>query len=347
MTSAIIQARAPGKIILMGEHAVLHGCPAIATSLGLYCNIQVRAREDMQIALQLPDLNLHRYYAFQTLLDYAGCARQSGAQAFTYAEGADADHLVKCAIGEFLLRLAPEDWRGFSLRVESSIPSRAGFGSSGALAISLAAALLRFFNLKPQQHPLEPLAMNIERYQHGQPSGIDHNTSLLGSTVERRPMEDGSFKLISWPKSAAWLQLRDVEIYDTGAARESTGHIIAATRHRLEGPDNPLLESMRHSAERFRTLLQRPVPMPETLKQLLRDYEDALECLGVVPSKIAKVIRAIERAGGAAKICGAGALSGDQAGALLVIGAPARPELAQFRRIHAPLAVDGLQVSEG
>lgn len=71
MTSAIIQARAPGKIILMGEHPVLHGCPAIATSLGLYCNIQVRPREDERIELQLPDLNFHRCYTFHFVLDYA------------------------------------------------------------------------------------------------------------------------------------------------------------------------------------------------------------------------------------------------------------------------------------
>jgi mevalonate kinase len=142
------------------------------------------------------------------------------------------------------------------------------------------------------------------------------------------------------------LQLRDVQIYDTGAARETTGQVIAATRQRLEGTDNALLQRMRHSAERFRALLQRPVLMPETLKQLLKEYEAALESLGVVPRNIAKLIRVIEKAGGAAKICGAGALTGDQAGALLVIGAPALPELARYRKIEAPLAVDGLQIRE-
>lgn len=346
MASTTILARAPGKIILIGEHAVLHGCPAIATSLGLYCDVQVRPREDMHIALQLPGLDLHRCYALATLLDYPSREVQLRIQGSYCAERTDADHLVKCAIGEILRKLTPNDWRGFSLRVESTIPANCGFGSSGALAVSLAAALLRFFDLEPRQHPLEPVAMSIERYQHGQPSGIDHNTSLRGSTIERRPMADGNFKLIAWPKSAAWLQLRDVQIYDTGAARETTGQVIAATRQRLEGPDNALLKRMCHTAERFRALLKQPVLMPETLKHLLKDYEAALERLGVVPRNIAKLIRVIEKAGGAAKICGAGALSGDQAGALLVIGAHELPELARYRRIDAPLAVDGLEICE-
>ena len=89
MTSMTIQARAPGKIILMGEHAVLHGCPAIATALGLYCTIKVQPRGDGQIELQLPDLNLHRCYTFQTLLDYVGRVRQSSAQGFAYEVATD------------------------------------------------------------------------------------------------------------------------------------------------------------------------------------------------------------------------------------------------------------------
>ncbi|WP_131106858.1 hypothetical protein [Pseudomonas sp. Sample_10] len=346
MTATTIQARAPGKIILMGEHALLHGCPAIATSLGLYCDVQVRPRNDQYIELQLPGLDHHRCYTLATLLDYPSREAQLRIPGFTLTGKIDADYLVKCAIGVILRKLTPNQWRGFSLRVESTIPTHCGFGSSGALAVSLAAALLRFFDLQPRQHPLESVAMSIERYQHGQPSGIDHNTSLLGSTVERRPMADGNFKLIAWPKSTAWLQLRDVQLYDTGAARETTGQVIAATRQRLEGPDNALLKRMRHTAERFRGLLQRPVLMPATLKHLLKEYEAALESLGVVPRNIAKLIRVIEKAGGAAKICGAGALSGDQAGALLVIGAPALPELSRYRRIEAPLAVDGLQIRE-
>ncbi|AWY42984.1 hypothetical protein DKY63_24955 [Pseudomonas putida] len=349
-----IQASAPGKIILMGEHAVLHGCPVIASSIGLYCNVWVRSHRDGLVELKLPDLEIHRFYDLLQLADYTLRVRQAWeryrsdptSRTFEQVRGMDPDHLVKCAIGEVLLRIPPQDWHGFSLRVRSQIPLDAGFGSSGALAVTLIAALLRLFKRPEAQHPVQSLALTVERYVHGLPSGIDHNTSLRGSVVERRCDDEGGSCLTSWPAESLNLPLHALQIYHTGAARESTGQVIAATRHRLEGSDNPLLASMCRNTERFRSLLHLTRPMPEALKAVLRDYEADLEKLGVVPPAIAQVIRMIEKSGGAAKICGAGALSGDSAGALLVVGTTTLPALAGYRRIDATLGVSGLEISE-
>jgi mevalonate kinase len=348
-----IQASAPGKIILMGEHAALHGCPVIASSLGLYCNVRVHPRHDGQIKLRLPDLSIQRVYDPLQLADYTLQVRQAWkhyvsdptSRTFAQVKGQDLDHVVKCSIGEILLRLAPQDWRGFSLRVRSQIPAEAGFGSSGALAVTLVAALLRLFRLPAMDNPVQCLAQTIERYVHGQSSGIDHNTSLHGSVVERRSNGEGGFNLTPWPIENLSV-LHGLQLYHTGAARESTGQVVAATRHRLAGKGNPLLASMCRNTERFCSLLQQTRPMPETLKAVLRDYEADLEKRGVVPAAVAEVIRAIERAGGAAKICGAGALCGESAGALLVVGTPALPELARYRRIDAALGVSGLEITE-
>jgi mevalonate kinase len=209
----------------------------------------------------------------------------------------------------------------------------------------LAAALLQFFRLPTMENTVQSLAQTLERYVHGQPSGIDHNTSLHGSVLERRANGEGGFNLLPWPDESLSV-LHGLQIYHTGPARESTGQVIAATRHKLAGDGNPLLASMRRNTERFCSLMQQTRPLPETLKAVLRDYEADLEKLGVVPPAVADVIRAIEKAGGAAKVCGAGALCGKSAGALLVVGAPGLSALERYQRIDAALAVSGLQVSE-
>lgn len=348
----MIHARAPGKVILMGEHAALHGCPAIACAVGLYCNVWISPHEHRQIDVQLPDLSFQHSYAPEQLADYVSHVRLAWEHyrrvpnAWSYAQlhaGAP-DHLIKCAIGEILLRLAPQDWQGFSLRVQSQIPTGAGFGSSGALAVTLMAALSQLFRLTETDYPLEQLALSVERYQHGEPSGIDHNTSLRGSVVEGRRDAKGVFSLRTLMPPPLNLPPCNLRIFNTGTARESTGQVIAATRYRLEGAENTLLASMRRNTERFGLLLQQSRPMPETLRAVIRDYQADLEKLGAVPAAVARLTRAIENAGGAAKICGAGALTGDQAGALLVMGAEDVPALTRYQRIDAPFAVAGLEI---
>ncbi len=348
----MIHARAPGKIILMGEHAALHGCPAIACAVGLYCNVWLSPHEHRQIDVQLPDLSFRHSYAPEQLADYVSHVRLAWEHyrrvpsAWSYAQlhASAPDHLINCAIGEILLRLAPPDWQGFNLRVQSQIPTGAGFGSSGALAVTLMAALSQLFRLTETDCPLEQLALSVERFQHGEPSGIDHNTSLLGSVVEGRRDAKGQFNLRTLPGSPPLLPLANLRLFNTGTARENTGQVIAATRYRLEGAHNPLLASMQRNTERFCSLLQQSRPMPETLRAVIRDYQADLEKLGVVPAAVARLIRSIENAGGAAKICGAGALTGHQAGALLVMGAEDVTELSRYRRIDAPLAVAGLEI---
>lgn len=48
---------APGKVILFGEHAVVHGVPAVAGALDLRCYAHVAGRSDGVITLAIPDVD--------------------------------------------------------------------------------------------------------------------------------------------------------------------------------------------------------------------------------------------------------------------------------------------------
>ncbi len=49
---------APGKVILFGEHAVVHGKTAIATALGLRTFVFVQELNSEHVELYLPSLNV-------------------------------------------------------------------------------------------------------------------------------------------------------------------------------------------------------------------------------------------------------------------------------------------------
>jgi hypothetical protein len=71
--SAVLVASAPGKVILFGEHAVVRGKLAIATSLGLrtfaslkcYNNCEELHDDDAFLVLELPDLGLRGCWSFR------------------------------------------------------------------------------------------------------------------------------------------------------------------------------------------------------------------------------------------------------------------------------------------
>lgn len=67
----IVIASAPGKIILFGEHVVVHGRTAIATSLDLRTYAKVESDNSNLLSLELPDIGVKRTWNLSQL-DYTG-----------------------------------------------------------------------------------------------------------------------------------------------------------------------------------------------------------------------------------------------------------------------------------
>jgi mevalonate kinase len=143
-------------------------------------------------------------------------------------------------------------------------------------------------------------------------------------------------------------------VYQSGRPRETTGEVVAAVKRQRESRRqwfDRLLDRMQQDVERFREQLLVSRPRGAELVEVIRDYERCLEELGVVPASVREVIAEIEAVGGAAKISGAGALTGEGAGCLLVFwpdGPPSLPppKLTRYRRQPVVLGAAGLQVEE-
>jgi diphosphomevalonate decarboxylase len=138
------RARAPGKLILLGEHAVVFGEPALAAALPL--GVEVELSDDdagPRLLLDAPS-------------------------ATTPAEAIDGLR----AIAEAADPASPRAARVLA-RVRSDIPLGAGLGSSAALGVALARALCARAGRPCPPELAARLALEFERPFHGAPSGVD------------------------------------------------------------------------------------------------------------------------------------------------------------------------------
>jgi mevalonate kinase len=83
----------------------------------------------------------------------------------------------------------------------------------------------------------------------------------------------------------------------------------------------------------------------EALQQAVRDNHRLLATIGVVPEKVRSFVDEVEKAGGAAKVCGAGAVAGDAAGVMMVVAdRPPRDLCARFGFTLEPVRGEPLGV---
>ncbi len=322
-----VAVSAPGKLILMGEHAAVYGRPALVAAIDLRLTARISPRFGNAIHLDLPGLSHQEDLSWDAVRAYARAARTTwteyaekpGAEAFRRVRGEDPAHVVKVALGETAEELAGEVGDGIDLRVESDLPIGSGFGSSAATAVAVTAATLAFFSTTPDLSRIERLALEVERRQHGQPSGVDGATVLHGGVIWARRRAEGGVE--TEPVAAGSPLLSRLRVYDTGTPAEPTGAVVAAVRDRRDRePDRHerLLERMEAATRAFRAELERETEDPDRTLHQIRAYEACLEEIGVVPEAVRGAVRRVEAEGGAAKISGAGSLAGPGAGSLLV-----------------------------
>lgn len=160
-----------GKIILIGEHAVVYGEPSIAIP---FPGVSIKTT----ICETIGPVILECYY-------YRGRLSDS----------------PKAVLGlkkviEGVTESFNEKLENFSIHIASTIPPARGMGSSAAVAISTIRALYEFFNRTLTENELLKWAHESEKVVHGSPSGID--AAVVGGErplYYRKGMPFVSFKI--------------------------------------------------------------------------------------------------------------------------------------------------------
>lgn len=142
--------RAAGKIILMGEHSVVYGEPAIAFPFESTAIITTIT------PAEIPTID---------------CSYFSG----SLEEIPENLYSVKTVIQQTLHQLNQEKAM-LKFVITSSIPAERGMGSSAAVATSIVRALFDYFQISCSSETLLYLVNQAEEVAHGTPSGIDAAT---------------------------------------------------------------------------------------------------------------------------------------------------------------------------
>lgn len=141
---------AHSKLILIGEHAVVYGKPAIALP---FPAIEARAT--------IEEVKNYKTILFESPY-YSG----------PYQEIPESMEGIAVCINETLTYLMQKP-EGFKICLESTIPLGRGLGSSAAIAISIVRGLFLFFGQELNDEKLKELVHIAETFAHGNPSGID------------------------------------------------------------------------------------------------------------------------------------------------------------------------------
>jgi mevalonate kinase len=148
---------APAKCILFGEHSVVYGKNAIASSVDLRTYCHCEQSEDLE--LNLTDLGI----SFNS--------RQLSPET------------PNKAVQAFLKLASLLQVTNLRLTFKTEVPIGAGLGSSASYSVCIAAALLlhsKKINSISEREIINEFAFEAEKVLHGNPSGLDNTIVTYG-----------------------------------------------------------------------------------------------------------------------------------------------------------------------
>ncbi len=200
-----VEASAPGKAVLIGEYAVLHGAPALVMAVERRVRVSIDACSADASRLEAPQLAANPLY-FDVEAD--GSLRWADAGA-AGDELALSRNLLARSLAQAGAHALPEPG-GLHVRIDSSElylhdeggPIKLGLGSSAAVTVALSAALQCYLQgTAPAAKPeLAELLHSHRQMQGGRGSGLDLAAALEGGLLAYRLIgERPQFESMAWP----------------------------------------------------------------------------------------------------------------------------------------------------
>jgi len=261
--------RAGGKVILLGEHAVVYGRPAVAAGLPIGLEVEVTEGDGPAVLSAAPEI---------------------------VADPRPRELLVQAAA------LTGLDPTRLVVRVRSELPAGRGLGSSAALAVGVLRALATLAGRRFERAAELDAGRRLEAVFHGTPSGIDPAAAALGTCFRFVRGEPPSMTPL---RPALALPI----VIAFGNRPRSTGAAVGGLRARWEADRtryDALFDCVAEVVERGAAAATAGDLV--ALGRAFDDNQALLETLGVSSHEIGVLVAAARRAGAlGAKLTGGGA----------------------------------------
>jgi len=321
----MISVSAPAKVHLIGEHAVVYGYPAILGAINKRIKIDLEKSNKIKISYQKNKKLLKRVFEIKDCQERAQKANQLWKEGdkkgdfsslFNFLKSNQPTYL-KTIVG-FLLNYFKIQ-KGVSLKIKSEIEMSAGLGSSAALSVALTKGLSSLFNIKLSKKGVNEIAYQIERLNHGRPSGGDNTISAFGGILF---FEKGEFRRLEVPDF-----LENLIIVLT-KRKELTGQLVQKVKNLDPKLKKSLIKNIGKNTQKMEGIISQGDF--ENFKNLINKTQDDLKKLQVSTPKIDEIVKKIREIGGAAKLSGAGG-----GGAILCFHQERKKLLSKLREIKS------------
>lgn len=293
--------KSTGKVILMGEHAVVHHQPAIAIP---FSGVEVQAHVQKSkhplsiscefysgVAYQMPEVLKSLKFAIHQSLTMIQQARPELAIRPTTRSYWRGEHI---ATGKSSFAHCPY----LHIEITSSIPAERGMGSSAAVAVAIVRGLFAYYNEPLTQEVLYSIVQDAEKIAHGNPSGVDTTTTSGKSPVyfvKGKPIEEIELQL------DAVLVVADTGM--TGHTKEA----VQAVQEKLtnEPQTAHIIHQIGHLTQEARMALEQN--RPERLGELMTQNHHLLQQLDVSNQALDSLVTtALQYGALGAKVTGGG-----------------------------------------
>ena len=270
-------SKAPGKIILFGEHFVVYHNRAILGAIDKYATVTSNKTNTDNILI-------------------SSSLGQSSIQKDEDVDKVEKKFRPFFHIAKQIILKNNFD-KGISINIESDIPIGAGLGSSSACCVAAAASISNLFNNTDKKDILD-LAIQAEKTIFPNSSGADCTVSVYGGIIEYQ--KERGFSKINTDNGFNFLIINSEQVHITDKVvervkkfKEENKNVFSELCSEEERLITKALDSMKNNDL-------------ETIGKCMAQNQIYLEQIGVSNDELLLIIKEIEKITFGAKITGAG-----------------------------------------